>query len=166
MWPSWSLTACADFRTVDTFPQLRSPWGTVLCHFLHHLLFFSSSAAISEGHSPTDVSLLAASPLHKVVALSPYQAADLVPCSATWTVVPAQLKWPERGAGSQTCRGSTGRLASSSRVPGWLYRLVLKYPLPVTLCTPVGIGSIACFPKDNTESHLSGSFAWVLDKLK
>lgn len=81
-----------------------------------------------------------------------YQPADLVPCSAAQTVVPAQLKWSKRGASSQACCGSTGHLMSSSRVPGWLNRLVLKHPLPDTLCTPFAIGSITCFPKENAES--------------
>uniref|UniRef100_A0A8C3CNS3 Peptidylprolyl isomerase like 2 n=1 Tax=Cairina moschata TaxID=8855 RepID=A0A8C3CNS3_CAIMO len=63
------------------------------------------------------------------------------------------------GAGSQACCGSAGCLASSSRVPGRLYRLVPKHPLPDTLCTPVGIGSIACFPKDSMESCLSRRLA-------
>lgn len=132
---------------------------------LYHLLSSSFSEAISEGHGPTDVSLLATSALHKEAAPGPHQFAALVPCSATQAAVPAQLKWLERGAGSQACCGSTEQL-SSSRVPGWLDRLILKHPLPGTLCTPVRIGSTAFFHKDSTESWLSSSLACVLEKLK
>lgn len=136
-----------------------------MCHFLNHLLSSSFSAAISEGHSPTDVSLLATSALHKVAAPGPHQFAALVPCSATQTAVPAQLKWLEREAGSQACCGRTGQLGSS-RVPGWLDKLILKHPLPDTLCTPVRIGRTPFFPQDSTESWLSSSLACVLEKLK
>lgn len=38
---------------------------------LYHLLSSSFSEAISEGHGPTDVSLLATSALHKVAAPGP-----------------------------------------------------------------------------------------------
>lgn len=128
---------------------------------LHHLLSSSFSEAISEGHGPTDVSVLATSALHKVAAPGLRQFAGLVPCSATQTALPAQLKWLERGAGSQACCGSTGQL-SSSRVPDWLDRLILKNPLPDTLCTPSGLAALLSFIR----TVLSSSLACVLGKLK